>query len=114
MQLNSRVEILSMWIEDFNDYLGILSSSHLGLSFHVSTSGIDFPMKIVDMISVGLPVCSIYFQQLMHHPNILTFNSSKQLMNIIVTKLPSISKSTYNGPFWEEESKKIISAINVY
>jgi beta-1,4-mannosyltransferase len=40
-------------------YPGLLASSHVGLSLHRSSSGVDLPMKVVEMHAVGLPVLAL-------------------------------------------------------
>lgn len=41
------------------DYCGLLKHAHCGLSLHRSASGLDFPMKIIDMEAAGLPVLAL-------------------------------------------------------
>jgi len=41
------------------DYPSLLAASHLGLCVHRSSSGLDLPMKIVELQSVGVPVLAL-------------------------------------------------------
>jgi beta-1,4-mannosyltransferase len=49
------LRIVTGWL-DADLYRNLLRAAHLGLSMHRSASGLDLPMKIVDMIEAGLPV----------------------------------------------------------
>jgi beta-1,4-mannosyltransferase len=41
------------------DYRALLRRAVIGLSLHRSSSGLDLPMKIVDLFSAGIPVCAL-------------------------------------------------------
>ncbi|KAK2592422.1 mannosyltransferase [Conoideocrella luteorostrata] len=58
MQENGRlpgIKILTAWLSN-RDYATLLASADLGISLHKSSSGVDLPMKVVDMFGAGLPV----------------------------------------------------------
>jgi beta-1,4-mannosyltransferase len=65
-------------------YRGLLREADLGLSFHRSTSGIDLPMKIIDLLGAGTPVCAFDYgpclqEQLHPGQNGLLFRTAEEL-----------------------------------
>ncbi|PPD94192.1 hypothetical protein GOBAR_DD08772 [Gossypium barbadense] len=65
-----RVAFRTMWLST-EEYPLLLGSADLGVYWHTSSSGLDLPMKVVDMFGCGLPV----------EKNGLLFSSSSELVD---------------------------------
>jgi len=66
-----------------DDYPKLIACADIGISTHCSSSGLDLPMKIVDMQGVGLPVLSHTFETITElvsvGNNALLFDSAHSL-----------------------------------
>ncbi|KAJ1964712.1 mannosyltransferase, partial [Dipsacomyces acuminosporus] len=89
LQLRS-VRIVTAWLSA-EDYPLLLGSSDLGISLHTSSSGLDLPMKVVDMLGCGTPVCAYQFScihELVTDKNGMVFNSASDLAHQIQRLTP--------------------------
>ena len=77
-----KVAFRTMWLTA-EDYPRMVSAADLGVSLHVSSSGFDLPMKVVDMFGCGVPVCSANYtcvEELVHNDrNGMLFNDAQEL-----------------------------------
>ena len=75
-----------MWLEP-NDYPKLLAAADLGICLHYSSSGLDLPMKIIDMFGAMLPVLAINYQTIselvISGVNGQIFNNSEELFQIL-------------------------------
>lgn len=55
-----KVTVKDVWLSNEN-YPRILKIANLGISLHYSSSGLDLPMKIIDLFGAGVPVISMNY-----------------------------------------------------
>ena len=54
--------VVKFYYLKIEDYPKILQISDFGISLHYSSSGVDLPMKVLDMFGCGLPCLSYYYK----------------------------------------------------
>lgn len=90
------VKFVLPWLEPM-DYPKLLASCDFGISLHVSSSGLDLPMKILDMFGAGIPVCAYHYDSLRelvkNEVNGFTFKSSIELKDLMVKLLSNVNNS---------------------
>jgi beta-1,4-mannosyltransferase len=82
------VVIQTAWLTP-EDYALLLAAADLGVSLHTSSSGVDLPMKVVDMFGAGLPVVGwgkfeAWPELLKEDVNGKSFGNSEELYDLLI------------------------------
>lgn len=89
--------VRTLWLTP-EDYPLLLRAADLGLCFHRSSSGLDLPMKVADMLGSGLPVCALAYpclaEQLRDGENGRLFSSGAELAAELVELLEGFPDRT--------------------
>lgn len=120
------VQIVTPWLST-DDYPKIIGSGDLGVCLHTSSSGLDLPMKVVDMFGCGLPVCAVNFSCLhelvKHNKNGLVFKTSGELcsqMMELLTAFPNgcdklisfrANLSSFQEQRWHKNWLEVMSSV---
>ena len=88
------VAIATLWLEA-SDYPKLLACADVGVSLHTSTSGLDLPMKVLDLFGCEVPVLAHDFtclnELVKDRVNGRIFSTSDELANLIFTLLQPLS-----------------------
>ncbi|KAI9022993.1 hypothetical protein CLU79DRAFT_749855 [Phycomyces nitens] len=119
-----KTRVVTAWLES-NDYPLLLGSADLGISLHTSSSGMDLPMKVVDMFGCGLPVCAVDFECL-HElvddgKNGLVFQTGQELAEkletlfvkdtLLLDTLRENVVTQYASQRWERQWRSIVQEL---
>ncbi|KAH8582403.1 ALG1 like beta-1 [Cryptosporidium sp. chipmunk genotype I] len=109
------VKIRTIFVEA-DDYPKLLACSDLGISMHYSSSGLDIPMKVVDMLGAGIPVISFSYptmKELLKNEKLeLFFSNSQELCSRLTTLLEGFNSSLEREALPSPNLNKIFKSNN--
>ena len=91
-----KISLRTGWLEA-GDYPKLLGAADVGFCVHASSSGLDLPMKVVDMLGAELPVAALEFpaiSELLQNGELgITFSDAEGLASGILELLRTKEKS---------------------
>ncbi|KAL4463791.1 hypothetical protein ABPG72_012409 [Tetrahymena utriculariae] len=122
------IQIQTVWLKA-EDYPKLLASADVGICLHYSSSGLDLPMKVVDMLGSNLPVFAINYQCInelvANTKNGYIFDNTQDLLNLFLKYFKmnpeneqifeSLRKSAtkFRESTWEKEwQQKVLPILN--
>ncbi|KAI1746824.1 glycosyltransferase family 33 protein [Xylaria castorea] len=100
------VHVSTAWLS-MADYASLLRAADLGVCLHTSSSGVDLPMKVVDMFGSGLPVAAYagyasFGELIKEGVNGVGFETADQLAGLLARLLGGGGGGDNNGKGEEE------------
>lgn len=90
-------KIRTAWLSA-DDYASLLACADLGISLHKSSSGLDIPMKAIDMLGSGLPVLAYKYpainELIEEEENGILFEDSEHLSDLLLDLFHGFPKSS--------------------
>ncbi len=114
-----RVHLVTTWVTP-EEYPALVASADAGISLHRSSSGLDLPMKVCDLLGAGVPVCALDYgptlrEMLEPDRNALLFRDARELAccldalfrtwpegSALWQRLRAGARQTSAGPRWIE------------
>jgi beta-1,4-mannosyltransferase len=117
---------ITTWLSS-SDYPQALGCADLGISLHTSSSGLDLPMKVLDMYGAGLPVCAVKYaclEELVDHGVTgWTFSTPLELSDLLMKvlldfpenrQLKAMKQSIqlrYQSQRWKDSWRHVMTSI---
>lgn len=97
-RLQPSIDARCVWLSS-SDYAKLLAAADVGISLHASTSKLDLPMKVVDMLGANLPVLALDYpaipELVRHGHNGLLFQDAQSLAECLHLALgPTYSRGS--------------------
>lgn len=118
---DSNIAVALDWFS-YEDYINLLLSCDGGICLHESSSGLDFPMKLIDMMGAGLKVACFSYPgifEILHQSaspdGISLFTTSKELSAILKSYSQGTKSSRYDyslpdwSQYWCEKMESIVT-----
>jgi beta-1,4-mannosyltransferase len=115
-----RVEVRTLFLAP-GEYRELLRVARFGISMHESSSGVDLPMKVVDLFGAGTPVCALDYGPCLHEQvddgrTGRLFGTAEELAEALDYMLANADRmreaiAAEWRVTWEEEWRRVAAAV---